>query len=197
MDLIVKSRHSRGARPKRWNREEYVRLYELGFFGERKVELIGGVIDIMSPQKNDHVISVERTFDVMRLVYGPAHWVRNQATLNLGKHFMPDPDIAVLKEAMQDVGDKYPTSALLVIEVSDTTLSRDRRKGSMYAAHGIADYWIVNLVDRQVEVYRNPTQDADQPFGFGYGDKHTFNPGATLHPLSAPQANVRVDDLLP
>ena len=91
-----------------------------------------------------------------------------------------------------------PTTALLIVEVSETTLAFDRRhKASLYAAAGIADYWIVNLVQRQLEVYRSPVSDAAQLFGFGYSSRTILDAGDAVAPLAAPKANVAVADLLP
>jgi len=82
--------------------------------------------------------------------------------------------------------------------VSDATLDFDRtRKGSLYAATGISDYWIVNLVQRQLEVYRDPVADSTEPFGFRYGSHTILHPGGVVTPLAAPQARIRVADLLP
>ncbi len=93
---------------------------------------------------------------------------------------------------------RSPRAALLVVEVSDSSLNFDRnRKGSLYAAAGVADYWIVNLVQRQLEVHRVPTADAAQPFGFGYSSRTILDPGDAIAPLAAPKARVAVADLLP
>jgi Uma2 family endonuclease len=82
--------------------------------------------------------------------------------------------------------------------VSETTLAYDRgRKASLYAASGIADYWIVNLVQRQLEIYRNPIADASQPFGFRYDQRTILNPNDHASPLAAPPARILVADLLP
>ena len=90
------------------------------------------------------------------------------------------------------------SSALLIAEISDTTLSYDRRrKGSLYARAGIADYWIVNLVDCLVEVYRDPGPDLTAPFGWRYSSVERFRPPATLTLLELPQATVPVAALLP
>jgi Uma2 family endonuclease len=92
----------------------------------------------------------------------------------------------------------HPTTALFIVEISDTTLSHDRnRKGSLYAAARIQDYWIVNLVDRQLEVYRDPVPDPAQPFGMSYSQRTILAPGDTVSPLALPQAQIAVADLFP
>jgi Uma2 family endonuclease len=112
---------------------------------------------------------------------------------------MPDPDVAVVPGSPRTAPRHgIPTTALLVVEVSESTLSVDRNlMGSLYAAGGIADYWIVNLVQRQLEIYRNPVADAAQPFGFRYADRTIHDPADAVAPLAAPNASVAVADLLP
>lgn len=96
------------------------------------------------------------------------------------------------------VGKDNPTSALLIVEVSESTLRYDRRtKGSLYARVGIADYWSLNLVDRMLEVYRKPVKDKKQRFGFGYADRADLGATDLATPLAAPGASIAVADLLP
>ena len=90
-----------------------------------------------------------------------------------------------------------PTTALLVVEVSDSSLARDRAiKGSLYAAGGVADYWIVNLVQRQLEVYRDPIADPAAFFGAHYATRVILIPGDHVVPLAAPSVKILVADLL-
>jgi Uma2 family endonuclease len=70
-------------------------------------------------------------------------------------------------------------------------------KGSLYAKAGIADYWIVNLVKRQLEVYRQPVADEEATYGWQYGEMATYLPGQAVAPLARPDQSVRVEDLLP
>jgi Uma2 family endonuclease len=70
-------------------------------------------------------------------------------------------------------------------------------KGGLYARAGIADYWIVNLVERLVEVYRNPVAAPLAPFGWRYAERAPHGPGATIFSLAAPEARIPVEDLLP
>jgi Uma2 family endonuclease len=112
---------------------------------------------------------------------------------------VPDPDLAVIAGNIRthDPGHN-PTSALLIVEVSDTTLRFDRgRKGSLYARCSIADYWIVNLVDGRLDVYRNPVPDSTQRYGYRYADVTHLAPSDFVTPLALPRARVAVADLLP
>jgi Uma2 family endonuclease len=174
------------------------RLLDLGFFQDQRVELIGGEILLMASQKNIHAVGIKLTEDALIVAFGPGYWVRVQASLDLSPLSVPDPDIAVVQGSPRQAGPSNPTSALLIVEVSETTLTFDRtRKASLYAASAIQDHWIVNLVQRQVEVHRKPVPDAGQPFGWRYADVTILDPGDSIAPLAAPQAKVAVDDLLP
>lgn len=193
----IRSAKTSGPTIHRWTREEYFRLSELGWFAGQKVELVEGRIVHVPAQKNPHAFSVHQTQKALEAVFGPSFWVRAQMSLNLGRISVPDPDIAVVAGAPTAQGD-YPTSALLVVEVSETTLAYDRgRKGRTYARAGIADYWIVNLVDRQLEVHRNPIREPSRRPRYRYRDVTVLRPTDVVAPLALPQAAVRVSDLLP
>src|SRR5262249_1969192 len=84
-------------RPYRWSREEYIRLSEEGWFGGRRVELIGGEIVEMAAQFDLHAAAVDCVADALRAAFGPGLWVRRQATRDLSPHGMPDPDVAVVR----------------------------------------------------------------------------------------------------
>jgi Uma2 family endonuclease len=196
--VIVRTAEN-GAGPRRWTRDEYIQMSEWGWFTECKVELIGGEVIEMAAQFNYHAAGVTLTADALRAAFGSAYWVRTQATIDLSPHGMPDPDVAVVPGSPRTAPRHgIPTSALLVVEVSESTLSVDRNlMASLYAAGGIADYWIVNLVQRQLEVYRSPVADAAQPFGFGYSGRTILDPSDAVTPLGPPNAIVAVADLLP
>src|SRR5437763_345690 len=135
----------------RWTREEFYRLADSGCFNNRRVELIEGEIIEMPVQKHPHVVSLTRTAKILDSLFGNKFWIRTQLPLNLGPLSDAEPDVAVVAGTVDDYTD-HPTSALLLVEVSETTLAFDRgRKGSLYAAAGVQDYWIVNLVERQLE----------------------------------------------
>jgi Uma2 family endonuclease len=180
-------------RTRQFTAAEFWRMYDLGFFNDQRVELIGGEIVTKLTQSNWHAIGLDLMRDALAGVFGPNYWVRVQNSLDLSPLSVPDPDIAVtIGSARQQRGQRAnPTSALLVVEVSDTTLATDReRKASLYAASGIADYWILNIAD-------NPRPDATQDFGFGYASLTTLTAVDFATPLAAPNARISVADLLP
>lgn len=174
-------------------------MADLGMFQGQRVELIGGEVIQMPPQKNEHAIATGLAEEALEAAFGPAVWIRIQMPLHLQGFSAPEPDLAVVVGRPRDyVATGHPTTALLIVEVSDTTLAYDRRfKASLYAAAGIADYWIVNLVDRQLEVYRNPVPDRRQKYGSGYGDRTILDDDENATPLAAPGARVAVAELLP
>ncbi|HEV2296619.1 MAG TPA: Uma2 family endonuclease [Tepidisphaeraceae bacterium] len=183
-------------RARRWTRDEYYQMADLGWFEGQRVELIEGRIVEMPPQTEDHYATIHRTSTVLSDVFGEGHVVRSQAPMSVGVASDPEPDVAVVRGALEDFTE-HPTSALLVVEVSLTTLLFDRRKAGLYAKAGVPDYWILNLPDRQVEVRREPIVDDTKPFGFTYRTTTIYQPGETVTPLSAPSSPIAVNHLLP
>jgi len=183
---------------KRWTRSEYYTMSDMGWFQRRRVELIDGEIVEMSPQRSFHAAALGLVEDVLRAAYGSRFWVRTQRPLDLGIVMEPEPDVAVVEGNPRDYSGSHPTTALLIVEVSDTTLAYDRGpKASVYAAAGIQDYWILNLIDRHLEVCRVPIPDPAEPHGFGYSSRTIVGATASISPLSAPHVSILVSDLLP
>jgi Uma2 family endonuclease len=185
-------------KPHRWTREEYYKMGEQGFFQDRRVELIEGEVIEMSPVYAPHVTSVMAIAEVLRAIFGKGWLVREEKPLSLGINSDPEPDVVVVAGKLGDFKDAHPTTAALVIEVADSSLSYDRTyKASLYAKAGIADYWIVNLQERQIEVHRRPIIDANARFGFSYADKMIFKEGDSVKPLAKPKVSIAVAELLP
>lgn len=183
--------------PPKFTRDEYMRLSELEFIANSRIQLIGGELVEMPGQKNTGFAVISRVQRLLEAAFGPGHWVRNQGTLDLSPYGVPDPDLAVIVGDPDNPTYDNPTSALLVVEVADSSLSYDRNtKASLYAAAGVADYWIVNIPGGQLEVRRDPQPDPTQEFGFGYGSLTTVKPGGTVAPLAAPAAAIPVDRIL-
>jgi Uma2 family endonuclease len=183
---------------RRWTREEYFQMISFGWFQGKRVELIDGEVLEMPAQFDIHLASITLTADSLRAAFGSGHWVRVQGSLDLSPHGIPDPDLAVTLGSPRGAARPIATSALLVVEVSESTLPYDRGgKANLYAAGGIADYWIVNLVQRQLEVYRDPVADSTQSFGYRYNSRTILDPTDRVSPLAAPHASITVADLLP
>src|SRR5919198_1146345 len=110
-----------------WTREEYLKMVEAGVFkpGER-VELIEGRNVAMSPQNSPHFTAVSLVEEALRTLFGAGYVVRVQGPLDLSPTSQPEPDIAVVRGTIRDYAGAHPTTALLVVEVSDSTLAFDR-----------------------------------------------------------------------
>lgn len=184
--------------PHRWTREEVYRLLALGFFSDRRVELFDGEILEMASQTNYHAISIKLGEDALNVAFGPEYWVRVQMSLDLSPFSILGPDLAVIKGNVRGHQNRAnPTTALLVVEASDTTLQHDRkRKGSLYARAQILDYWIINIEKGFLEVYRDPGPDESAPFGFAYQKVNFLEKEDTIEPLALPGVKIPVSDLL-
>jgi len=182
-----------------WTLAEYRRMVDLGVLTPNdKLELIDGYLVLKMPQNTPHRSSVVRL--TTRLPkHVPAGWfVMAQCPLELNSND-PEPDGAVLRGADSDYDHRTPIAVDcgLVIEVSATSLRDDRRvKRALYGEANIPTYWIVNVDDRVVEVYTQPTGPTAAP---GYAARTDFTPGQAI-PLTLDGqlvANVPVADLLP
>lgn len=143
--------------------EDYHRMIEVGILTEDdKVELLDGAIVEMSPEGPAHaeVHSRLARFLIISLdSFGFAVRAGNPVTI-VGRSSEPEPDFAVVQAGASSMS-AHPTSALLIVEVSRTSLGKDRnRKAAIYAAAGVPEYWIVNLVDWRVEVHTEPHNGA-------------------------------------
>jgi Uma2 family endonuclease len=184
-------------RLRRWTREEYYRLGDLGWFDGQRTELIEGEIMVLSPQRPNHSYVTDHVATVLRSSGWLGVWVRMQLPFDFGPYSDPEPDVSVVAGNSADYRDVHPATALLIIEVSGTTLAYDRgRKASLYAMRGVADYWIVNLEERQLEIHRDPRPDPAQPFGYGYANQEVLGPDGIVSPLAAPQVAISVTELL-
>jgi Uma2 family endonuclease len=184
---------------RRWTRAEYDRLIEVGFFqpGE-PIELIGGQLLVCEPQGSNHFTTVGLVDDTLRAAFGPGWVIRAQGPLALDDESEPEPDVAVVPGSRRDYLHGHPALPVLAVEIAESSLSFDRRdKGSLYARAGLADYWIVNLVDRCLEVYCEPAPHPDAPYGWRYRAIRVLGPEASVSPLAAPAARVPVADLVP
>jgi Uma2 family endonuclease len=186
-------------RTRRWTREEYYSMADAGLIpSDAHVELIEGEIITMSPRRSAHMTAVTLTGDLLRDVFGQAYTIRIQGPLSISRYSEPEPDVAVAAGSARDYAEHHPATALLIVEVSDTTLDYDRTtKASLYARADIQEYWVLNLIDRQLEVHRHPEPMDAQAFGYGYGDIRVFDASEAVAPMAAPERPVKVADLLP
>ena len=180
--------------PARWTAEQYLRLVDEGVLGpDDRVELLEGVIVSMAPQNVPHAAGVTRATHCLTLaVVGRAH-VRPQLSFVAGKYSVPEPDLAVIAGGLEVSDRAHPRDALLVVEVSDSSLKQDRlTKAPMYAAASLPEYWIVNLRDGCVEVRREPDSKARR-----YRHVTIARRGDIIEPVALPGVRIAVHDLLP
>lgn len=185
-----------GPRPWRWTREQYVRLSDLGFFGDARVELIRGEVIEMPRPSWPHVRGVLKTTEAVRRAFAGIGWVNAQNPLPTADSD-PQPDVAAYPGRVEDYSD-HPTNALLVVEVASSTLAYDTTtKAELYAEAGHPEYWVVDVENGRLLVFRDPQP---LPAGLGataYRTRFTLGPADTVSPLAAPSASVAVADLLP
>lgn len=180
-----------------WTRDLYYAAAEGGAFNQKRVELIEGEIIEMSPMSSKHGMVIYLVQKALERIFTDGYLVVAQAPLDLGETSEPQPDIAVYAGSAFDYLDAKPTHALLVVEVADSSLRYDRgQKASLYAKANIEDYWIINLKDATLEIYRTPVAAPTQPYGYGYKMVSSLKAQDTISPLAAPQAHISVGDLL-
>lgn len=181
-----------------WKRSEYERLVDLGLFHDKPVELIGGQLLAAEPQGSYHATGIGVANEVLRAILPPGWYIRTQMPMALDEESEPEPDLVVVSGSPRSYQEAHPNRAGLVLEVADSSLAFDRdEKGSLYARAGIADYWIVNLADRVVEVYRDPAPDAAAAYGWTYRSLEVVRPADSIALLAVPSARVAVSALLP
>jgi Uma2 family endonuclease len=178
-----------------WTRTQCASIQEAGVLSGR-YELIAGEVISKMGQKPPHRITVVLLHAWLSVVFGTL-FVQSQATIDVGDadpdHNEPEPDAAVTIEPNTTYIDRHPAPAdlLLVAEVSDTTLRFDRTtKAALYARAGIGEYWIVDIMGRQLFVHRQPTTE-------GYTRIIAYGPDEQVATLARPDQLVRVADLLP
>lgn len=150
----------------------------------------GEIID-RAPQKSRHATAVTLMADALRSAFGPAVTIRAQLPFALDDDSEPRPDVAVVPGLLRDYRDPHPDRALLLCEVSDTTLAYDRgHKLRAYALAGVSEYWIPDLVGETLEVCHRPEGD-------GYAERRLMPADAQVFPQERPTQSLVVKDLLP
>ena len=177
-----------------WTIQEYHHIVEAGIFHpEERVELIAGQIIRMSAKGTAHTAAVRRTARVLRHLLENQAEVYTQDPIQLDDSSEPEPDIAVVRIDSLDYADHHPTplEVYLIIEVADSSLRYDcEPKAKAYAQSGIADYWVLDVNERKLHVFREPTQE-------GYQSEVILSEEASLSPLQFPTLVIALQDMLP
>lgn len=198
LNFAVKSVQEDSIKSFQWTQEKYYQMADLGFFQGKRVELIEGEIIEMSPMNKPHATAIRILLSIFNKLFPNGYLVDSQLPMSFSKISEPEPDIAVIKGQIKDFAESHPKTAELIIEVSDATLYYDRnRKASLYAKNKIQDYWILNLKNKRLEVYRRPIKDKTMFYGFGYAESFIFTENDEVSPLAKPDAKIKIADLLP
>ena len=174
---------------RRITRAEYDQMVAMGLFEGERIELLHGLLVHMSPIGTRHDEAVMRLTELLVLALAGRARVGPQCAFAASDDSEPQPDLAVLP--LGDYSQEHPARAHLLIEVADSSLSKDRHiKADLYAAAGVPEYWIVNLVDDAVEVLSRPKDGA-------YTQRAPRGRGETLVIAAVPDVSLAVDRLLP
>jgi len=175
-------------RPRRLTRAQYDAIVAAGLLDDERVELLEGVIVSMSPNEPPHASPVQLLTEILMPALVGRASVRIQLPLIAADESEPEPDVAVVPLA--DYARQHPSSAILIIEVADTSLRKDRLiKGPLYAKSGFREYWLVNVRSKTVEVHRGASPD-----GWASITRHAV--GETLHPEAFPDVAVPIGAIL-
>ena len=173
---------------------EYYQMMESGIIREgEKVELILGQIFTMAAKGTRHTVATSRLLKNLLMLIEDRAIVRCQDPISLPNHSEPEPDIAIVRLRSDDYINSHPAPAdiILVIEVADSTIKFDREtKAPLYAAAGISEYWIVNLIDNRLEIYR-------QPEGSIYASIQIVTPPQSISLPQFSEIVVQINDFFP
>lgn len=182
----------------RFTRDEYYRMGEAGLFHDERVELLDGEIITLSPQNTPHASTVYRLAHRLEQLIGNTTCIRCQLPIVLNDWSEPEPDIAVCVPDPDDYSRAHPQPGqiLLLIEVADASLTYDQsqkaclpaRQAAAYAANGIPELWIVNLLDRRLEVLTAPATGSYRQQRYAFAGDGLPLPG---------RSTIAVADILP
>ena len=184
---------------RKFSLEEYHKLVDLGFFTENdRIELIRGEIIEMAPKRTPHSVCNSILFGELYQLLSDRANVRGQEPITLPSNSEPEPDVVIAKKKDDNYLSAHPTAddIILVIEISDSTLKYDHEtKLPLYAEARISHYWIVNLVNNNLEVYTNPFST---PQGeFIYRHKSIFLPNETIKIPEFTNLNLELNSIFP
>ncbi len=172
---------------RRLSRAEYEQMVGLGMFDREPVELLRGMLVTMSPQGDPHLFMVARLGKRLTLALGDAYLVRQHSPYAAGEYSKPEPDLVVTLDDPQDP--ERPSPALLLVEVADSSLRKDRQvKTPIYAEAGVPEYWIIDVADVAVEVFTDLYNGV-------YRSSQLLRRGDVLRPTRLPGIEIPVSDL--
>ena len=181
--------------PKRWTKAEFNAAVDRGVFAGSRTYLYRGELIDMPAMGTLHIRGTTKANSWLVHALEPEYVIRPQGPIELPDESMPQPEFVVCTPE-QDARLPHPNTAVLVIEVADSSIELDREAADDYAAAGVPDYWINNVRDRQVEVCRDPRRDPASPTGHRYASRRIYTMGESLAPLAKPDAVVAVATLV-
>ncbi|MCC5636478.1 Uma2 family endonuclease [Nostoc sp. CHAB 5844] len=175
----------------KWTTERYHQAIEAGIFDDQPIELLRGDLIVMPPEREPHAYYNTETADYLRILLGERVKIRDAKPITLPNDSEPVPDVAIV----QPLGEiylehhPYPEDIFWVIEFSNATLSKDLgEKKAIYAEAGIVEYWVVNLKNRQLKIFRDLNNGQ-------YTTELTLTTG-TISPLAFPDVSVQVERMI-
>jgi Uma2 family endonuclease len=175
----------------KWSIQDYHQMIETGLLNERKVELICGEIIEMSPEGAPHSSYCGEIGEYLRKILGNRAKVREAHPITLPNNSEPEPDIAIVKIRSTLYRDRhpYPEDIFWLVEIANSTLSKDVGiKKDLYANAGIEEYWVLNLAESSLIVFRNLTTS-------GYQSITSFTSGM-ISPLAFSDISIDIQQLL-
>ena len=164
-------------------------MVEAGLFQDERVELLRGLLVSKSPSGAPHMAVIEQLSELLILAPHGGARVRVRGAFAASEDSQPEPEIAVVPR--EDHSRAHPSQASLLVEVSESSLRQDRQlKSAIYAARGVPEYWIVNLVDDLIEVRTEPGDG-------GYARVTPYRRGERIALSAFPDVSVEVDAVLP
>jgi Uma2 family endonuclease len=181
--------------PLRITVDEYDRIIASGSLNDpKRVELIDGYMVTKMAKSPEHSFSTKEALKALDRLLPPGWTSRKEEPVRIAPYNEPEPDISVVKGSDADYRHRLPEvpDVGLVVEVTRTNVSADPLQGNLYGRAGIPVYWIVNLIDRQIEVYTDPGPT-------GYASRNDFISGQHVPVVidGVQQGQIAVDDILP
>ncbi len=180
----------KAAEPRRFTAGEFMKLYETGVFGAKeRLRLIGGEVYSMAPTVPEHATGLGRLIGVLARALYPRFEIATKPTLRFSEHDVTEPDALVIPPGPRPRPPINIAEIALIVETAHSSLEDDLTiMAAIYAAAGVPEYWVVDLENQRLVVFREP--DAS-----GYGARRTVRVGESIAPLCAPDAAIAIADL--
>jgi Uma2 family endonuclease len=175
----------------KWTIDEYHRMISAGILDNRQVELLTGEIVEMSPEGEPHAYSSHEASEYLTELLGKRATVRQAKPITLPNNSEPEPDIAIVQRKGREYREHhpYPENIFWLIEYANSSLEKDlEKKSKVYAEVGIPEYWVVNLKELKLVVFREPDS-------LEYASKFTLT-GGTIQPLAFSDVSVSVEKII-